>query len=263
MSLTAHLPTTTLEASATTNTQTRSRVSPAVVAKQVQQPALTHTAPSQHLFFTPIKLADQQPLAVGGERLIYQHPHDPHLLIKVMDARERARRRAEHPIKHWHKRFRRSPYKPYLTELSEYVASQAPTDTPRTVPLARTLGLVQTDIGLGLLSEKITDQDGNLAPTVRELVSRDGLTPALREQLDALFAGLTEAHVLFNDVGASNIVSGSNANGQQGLWVIDGFGNKQAIPLFALNKTWNRRRMMRKYGEMLAKLERLDQERQQ
>lgn len=220
-------------------------------------------APSRLIFFSPLDLASQPPLVVGGERLIFQHPADPHLLVKVMDSQERARRRAEHPIKHWHKRFRRSPYQGYLTELAEYVASQTPDAPPRDVPLARVLGLVQTTLGLGLLAEKITAPDGGLAPTLRETVRRDGLSADMRAALDVFFQALADAHVVINDLGPSNIVVGANADGRDGLWLIDGFGNKQAIPFFAMNKTWNRRRMMRKYGEMMVKLERIDEERKQ
>jgi hypothetical protein len=38
------------------------------------------------------------------------------------------------------------------------------------------------------------------------------------------------------------------------LYLIDGFGSKQAIPVFAWSKTLNRRRIQRKYQAMLAKL---------
>jgi len=192
--------------------------------------------------------------------LIYQHPADPHMLVKVMDDQERARRLAKHPIKHWHKRFRRSPYQGYITELAEYAASQAARYAPgavlQDVPLARVWGLVQTTAGLGLLTEKITAPDGRLAPTLREVVRRNGLAPSLHADLDAFFLRLAQAHVVINDLGPSNIVVGANANGHTGLWLIDGFGNKQAIPLFALNKAWNRRRILRKYGEMMIKLRR-------
>jgi len=219
-------------------------------------------SPSQQLFFSPLDLVAQAPLITGGERFIYLHPNDPHLLVKVVNEQERAQRRAKHPVKHWFKQFRRHGYQGYLAELAEYAASQTLANKRLNIPLARVLGLVQTTAGLGLLTEKITASDGGLAPTLREVVHRDGLRPSLRADLDAFFHTLAEAHVVINDLGPSNIVVGYNAQGRAGLWLIDGFGNKQAIPLFALNKRWNRLRIMRKYGEMMVKLERIARDRQ-
>jgi len=220
-------------------------------------------SPSQRIFFAPLDLSAQRPLTAGSERLIYQHPADPHLLLKVLDEQAFARQRAKHPVRDWHKRFRRSPYQGYLAELAEYITSQSPDNKVRDIPLARVLGVVQTTAGLGLLTEKITGPDGDLAPTLREVVRHRGLNPDLRADLDVFFRLLADAHVVVNDLGPSNIVVGVNASGQTGLWLIDGFGNKQAIPLFALNKTWNRRRILRKYGEMMIKLERIDREREE
>jgi len=219
---------------------------------------------SQQVFCLPLDLSAQQPLVVGGERFIYQHPAAPSLLVKVFDLQQYAQDQAKKPITQWHKRFRRSPYNGYVTELAEYIASQSQSskNTALSVPLARVVGVVSlAGGGMGLLTEKITGPTGGLAPTLREVVQRNGLSPQLCVELATFFDTLAEAHVILNDLGPSNIVVGTNASGRSGLWLIDGFGNKQAIPIFALSKTWNRRRIMRKYGEMMVKLERIDRER--
>jgi len=218
-------------------------------------------SPSQRIFFSSLDISTQQALTAGSERLIYQHPADPHLLIKVIDWQEFDRRRNAHPIKQWYRRFRRSPYRDYLSELTEYISSQAPGAAAHDTPLARLVGVVQTTAGLGLLTEKITAADGGLAPTLLDIVRSQGLSPALRADLDMFFHRLADSHIVVNDLGASNIVVGRNANGFAGLWLVDGFGSKQAIPVFALNKHWNRQRIMRKYGEMMVKLEHIDRER--
>lgn len=63
--------------------------------------------------------------------------------------------------------------------------------------------------------------------------------------------------MIFNDVSARNIVVGRNATGQDGLFLVDGFGPKQLLPLYAWSKTLNRRRLLRKYEDMVRKLARL------
>ena len=40
--------------------------------------------------FGPLDLDAATPLATGGDRHIFQHPHSPDLLVKVMDMRARA-----------------------------------------------------------------------------------------------------------------------------------------------------------------------------
>src|SRR5690606_19535888 len=99
--------------------------------------------------------------------------------------------------------------------------------------------------------EKISDGQGGLAPTLTTVVREQGLTPALRAQLDALFDSLAAAHIIVNDVSGGNIVVGSNAQGRQGMYLVDGFGNKQAVPFYAMSKQLNARRLQRKYQELL------------
>ena len=65
---------------------------------------------------------------------------------------------------------------------------------------------------------------------------------------------LIDAHVIFNDVSASNIVLGFNANGREGLYLVDGYGSKQLFPLYSWSKALNGRRILRKYDTMTKKL---------
>jgi len=50
-----------------------------------------------------IRLRDGSPLAKGASRLVYAHPTDPDLLVKVMRSEFLAKRRTTFP---WHKRLR-------------------------------------------------------------------------------------------------------------------------------------------------------------
>jgi hypothetical protein len=118
------------------------------------------------------------------------------------------------------------------------------------------LGLAQTSLGLGLLVEKISDGQGGLAPTVEQLAYDGRLDPALIRQLDFFIDALADNHIILNDVSPRNIVLGQNAEGTTGLFLIDGFGSKQAVPVYAFSKALNRRRLQRKYQKMMFKLDR-------
>ena len=196
-------------------------------------------------------------IATGGGRRIYAHPSDDKLLIKVIDQSSRSRYMMRHRIKRWYKRFQRaSAYRGFIGEFSESVTISARNPDCVRLPLARVVGVTRTTQGPGLMVEKIRGIDRALAPTVEQLVRAGGLQPALREELDAFLATLIDAHVVVNDMSAANIVRGVNADGHSGLFLIDGFGVKQKIPLYALSKTLNGRHLTEKFGEMIEWLQR-------
>ena len=205
-----------------------------------------------------VDLSAVAPVAHGNERHIYPHPHDSSLLIKVVNTERRSLSQKAHRIKRWYRRFHReSSYRVFITELSEYISTsvQSPFSGTR-VPMARIVGLVDTSMGMGLLVEKITGEDGKVAPTLAHLMRSEGWNDAWEYHLNRFFLDLADHHVIFNDVGPQNIVFGRNAAGVKGLYLIDGFGSKQAIPVFAWSKRLNQRRLTRKYSELLARLKR-------
>ncbi|ARP86088.1 YrbL family protein [Bordetella genomosp. 9] len=206
--------------------------------------------------FDMLDLAGLRPIASGAERLVYQHPTHPSLLVKVVDLAELADHLSTRPLRRWRKNLQRDgAYRNHIAELAEYAAAQHAAAGRWKIPMARMLGLAQTNLGLGLLVEKITDGQGGLAPTVEQIVRERGLDETLARELDNFFDALADHHVVLNDVSARNVVMGLNADGETGLYLIDGFGSKQAIPLFAYSKTLNRRRIQRKYRMLRAKLQ--------
>ncbi|CAM4324364.1 PhoP regulatory network YrbL family protein [Bordetella pseudohinzii] len=208
-----------------------------------------------HDVFGPIDLSHAAPLAQGGDRYVFEHPHDACLLIKVMDMQARGVYLAERPFKRWYKQFQREgAYRVYLNEFSEYVSSATRPSGVWRLPLARVLGVAQTSLGLGLLVEKIRDADGGMAPSLRDLASQGRYTRELADQLDQLIEDLADAHVVMHDLSPGNIAVGYNADGKHGLYLVDGFGVLPLIPLPGWSRRLNRRRIMKKYAEMRAKL---------
>jgi hypothetical protein len=216
-------------------------------------------APLAQQYTPPFALLDLDgltPIAGGAERRVYQHPYEASLLVKVIDASSRQAYMSLRPLRRLRNRFQREgAYRNHIAELSEYIAAQNVAAGRWSVPMARVLGLTQTSLGLGLLVEKISDGKGGLAPTVEQLVKERGMDAALLRKLDFFFDALADNHIILNDVSARNIVVGENAEGSAGLFLIDGFGSKQAIPIYACSKTLNRRRIQRKYQKMMYKLQ--------
>ncbi|EHK66604.1 YrbL family protein [Achromobacter arsenitoxydans] len=204
----------------------------------------------------PFEVLDLRPLAIaaaGSERDVYLHPTDTALLIKTVNW---ARSSQIHRKRHWYKRFQREGgNRVIIAETVEYIAtSTRQSAITGNSLMARIFGLVLTSKGLGLVVERIVDAHGNLAPTLKEVVARQGFNPELRRRVEEFVMALIDAHVIFNDVSASNIVVGFNASGREGLYLVDGYGSKQLIPVYSWSKALNARRILRRYDNMAKKL---------
>lgn len=207
-----------------------------------------------------IRLTGIEPLALGHLRAIYPHPDDPDQLIKLMRADAVAKRWG--PGASWVKRVPRAlHYTGFLREFTEAIV-QAARHPDAHAPLARPQGLVETDLGTALVVEAVRGEDGALGPTLDALVRRDGASPALRAQIDALFAALGDAAVIVGDVHPGNIVFGRTARDRRvglpaRLILVDGYGEKFFVPLPSMSRfvnDWQRRRV---YRRLLRKVERL------
>ncbi|PWK84351.1 YrbL family protein [Fulvimonas soli] len=195
-----------------------------------------------------LALRHLQPVASGHIRRIYRHPDAPDLLVKVLreDAIEQRWRAAP-----WYRRLARTgPYAGFVREFKEYVASRRyAMHSPS--PLARVAGLEDTDLGLGLVVEKVRGADGGLAPTLDAWVRRDGFTPQVQAAMDAFLASMLEHNVIAGDLHAWNVVYGSDSRGGPRLVMIDGFGEKNFIPHCSMSRRHNAHRTRYKFGKML------------
>ena len=197
-----------------------------------------------------LELSRTEPLAVGHLRHVFQHPENPAYLIKVMradavDARITKGR--------WYKKLPRTrEYIGYVRELKEYIVSQARPHS-RNAPIARMVGLVDTDLGLGLVAEKVCGPDGRLARTLAAMYAEHhGFDETLERELALFYRGLLDANVIVGDMHAWNIVYGSDSRGGPRLILIDGFGEKNIVPMASMSARFNARNTARLYRRMRA-----------
>jgi len=198
-------------------------------------------------------LSHISPLAIGHMRRVYQHPENPDLVIKLMrpdviDARTNTRRL-------WYKRLRRARHLVgHVRELNEYIATQVVAET-RNAPIARMVGLIDTDLGLGLVSEKVREPNGALARTLAAVyVSENGFSVFLETHLETFFQALLACNVIVGDMHAWNVVYGTDSRGGPGFVLIDGFGEKHVIPMASMSRHYNARNTRRLYRRMRAQL---------
>lgn len=203
-----------------------------------------------------LELADLAPLITGNVRAVYQHPLHAELLVKVIhsDALERRWGRGR-----WWKRLPRTlQYTGFARELKEYIALRARAPDAL-APVARMVGIVDTDLGLGLVSEKVVDRDGRLAPSLHAICRGRSATPDWAETALARFLDeLLRCNVIIGDLHAGNIVHGSDSRGGEPRFIlVDGFGEKNVVPFNSMSRWRNRRHTEHQYRRLRAELAQL------
>ena len=198
-----------------------------------------------------LRLIEREPLAEGFHRRVYAHPDAADRLVKVMRPDVVASR--WNAPGRWYKRLARArQYTGYVRELKEYIAVRARSNAPD-IPIAPVHGLVDTDLGLGLVVERIRGPGGGLAPTLDARVQREGLSADILRELDALLARLLRDGVILGDLHPWNIVWGEDAAGPR-FMLIDGFGEKNVIPRCSMSQALNRHNTRRLYRRLLERV---------
>lgn len=203
-----------------------------------------------------LELASLVPLKTGNVRAVYQHPREAELLVKVIrrEAFERRWGRGR-----WWKRLPRAlHYAGYVRELKEYIALQARAPDGR-APIARTVGIVETDCGLGLVSEKVVDDRGALAPSLHAIfLEHRALPPWAAEALGTFRSELLRCNVIVGDLHAGNIVYGRDSRDRAARFIlVDGFGEKNVIPFNSMSRWRNARHTARQFQRLQRELDAL------
>lgn len=204
-----------------------------------------------------LRLSDRPFIAKGTRQYIYEHPNDPDLLVKVpqpgtFDSQGHL------PETGWmRRRLKRSTmYNGFLREFREYLELQARTQAIGvTLPICPVHGTTPTDLGLGLIYERISEPDGSLSPNLAELIETGRFENKHFDLLHNLFDSLIENHVLVSNKNLSNIVFQTREADQGSFIWIDNFGSKQAIPLRKWFKWENARNLNRLRKQVIVKTE--------
>ncbi len=193
-----------------------------------------------------IRLSDKQPIKMGHKRAVYQHPLDPRLLIKIIRPDMFEKRWGDGAP--WYKFKRRSGrYINFRREVGEYICLRAQDRDP-SPSIQKISGLVETDLGLGLVVEKLVDERGNLAPTLKTVLMQSGLTSDLKVEIQRLIAELLRTGVILSKLNIRNVLLAYDMEHGRRLVIIDGMGSKSLIPIFAISKlanAYNTRRLAR------------------
>ncbi|MBM3863948.1 MAG: hypothetical protein FJ385_08400 [Verrucomicrobia bacterium] len=180
-----------------------------------------------------------KPVAMGCMRIVYAHPHDPDLLVKVIRPDVIEERWGKGRV--WYKTSRRyRQYISYVREIHEFVAEHATHgNSPHFVQ--EIVGLVDTTAGLGLVTRAVRDRSGNYARSLDQLVKAGGFTPEVQRALDVVIAQLLDSTVIASDPHAGNLVFAYSEEHGDHFVIIDGLGNSNLIPFKDYFRFVNRR----------------------
>ena len=206
-----------------------------------------------------LHLKHLKPVAIGRQRYVFVHPHDPGLIVKVVTEGYVARRsnKGGRPYKRWHKNcIRARHHQVFLREIKEHLALRA-AESALSRYVQEIVGFVETDVGMGVMSRAVRDRSGNLAPTLRTLLEEGRFDETGRRHLDEFFEWLLRSVVVIGDLNAGNLVYGFDPENGDHFVVIDGIGDKNIIPLSSMSMRLNRmskQRRIRRINQEIASL---------
>jgi hypothetical protein len=185
-----------------------------------------------------LRLADESPVAKGRMRLVFRHPHDPSLLVKVIRP-EVIDQRWGSGMPWYKKRRRYGQYVSFIRETEEYIAGCAQHGS--SVPFAQKItGYVETDMGLGMVMEAALDADGKLAPTLAKLALDKLFDEGMRAELHRFTEALIASDIIVADLNPANIVRAFTPEQGHHFVIIDGLGISTILPFKQISRAINR-----------------------
>jgi len=226
--------------------------------KRLQSLTCVALAPSPNAGETPdsfmltgrLTLSDVNPVATGSRHSIYRHPTDRNLLIKV-------RRATAKPV--WYK-FHRRLYGPSIGFAREIREQLLIWSRCKCHPafLSKIVGFCETDIGIGMVIERLNDADGNLAKNLATIIRSGDFDNEKKSDLDTFLSQLLSSPLYFDDLCAANIVYGFDKDaGRYRFVLVDGFGHKTLIPVARLLPALDRRRQKHQIDRLYSDICRL------
>lgn len=191
-----------------------------------------------------VQLRDQEPIAQGSSRLVFEHPDDPSQLVKVLKlywpVAASPADLLQSPGKLLKRRYK---FARFMREVRQFVDARQRDDDPINLHLPEFNGLIRTDMGYGMAVQGLRAENGELAPTLKQLIKQDQFTPDLVDPLEAFLDHVQSSPVVVGDMNIKNLVlTGADGDQPTRFALIDGMGDSTLIPVLAMSRRLNERR---------------------
>ncbi|MFI9654893.1 YrbL family protein [Guyparkeria sp. GHLCS8-2] len=110
--------------------------------------------------------------------------------------------------------------------------------------------MIDTDMGADLLVEAVLDENGELAPTLHDLVEGGRFGPHEQRALERFADWALASNVLINDLSPDNLAWHPSGH----FVMIDGLGDRAGIPIRAVSPWLNRVYKRKKIRHLLAEI---------
>jgi len=176
---------------------------------------------------TKILLNDSDLIGKGSNRLVYAFPNDLSRCIKVPKSGRRRHKHQEREVR-------------FFKQLKK---NQLPTDH-----ISRYLGTVETNFGTGYIYDAIRDANDQISDKLKTMAlnNRDRV-PEYLQVMETIEDYLFDNLISFYEVNPSNIVCRINDNGALEPFIVDGLGEKVAIPIVNHSRRLRRHTMRRRW----------------
>ena len=183
----------------------------------------------------------------GRHRVIFQHPQNPDLIIKIVRYRWAEKYEKYNAFKKRFKPLRENVYN--IFEFLETMRLNFDTNL-RTPHILTTLGIVRTDLGWGTVCEIEKDKDGSPAKSIREI--GDKISDYIAELKD-LNQWADISPVVLTSFHTDNLVLSWRADHYEFV-MIDGIGERNILHLRSYIRSLNRRENRKRLHKMLNEL---------
>lgn len=192
-----------------------------------------------------LELKDTPPLFDNGRhRVIFRHPQNPDLIVKIVRHRWAERYERYNALKKRFKQLRENVYNIY--EFLETMRLNFDTNL-KTPHVLTTLGIVRTDLGWGMVCEIEKDKDGSPARTIKDI--GDDIKHYVAE-LKVLSDWAESSPVVLTSFHADNLVL-SWRDDHYEFVMIDGLGERNILHLRTYIRSLNRKENMKRLHKML------------
>ncbi|WP_108815589.1 YrbL family protein [Loktanella sp. Alg231-35] len=189
-----------------------------------------------------LNTADQ--IAAGVQRAVYLHPHDSTKLVKVlkqshdMPTRRNFNGVMDRLAPSTRLRQVRKEYQEYLRVMLQHP------EPDFHAPFSHMLGFATTNLGLGCITERVSEPDGSLGETIGKKAKSGALTDDDIGLLNDTISRIYRYNLRASDMNAKNFVIGHRDNGSgpgpRECVLVDGFGDIHAIPVRSMADWSNR-----------------------
>ena len=156
-----------------------------------------------------LSLAGLEPFAMGGYRVCYVHPGDEGLCVKV-PRRDDERCR----LKQWR-------------ELEDYASLKKRGSEALFDRIPAIEGVVETDLGVGIVSSLCRDADGRISRSLGALIQEQAPAPSLLGAIDEWKRWVREQRLFTRDTGPHNVVAVGLGGDAWKLVIVDGLMNRR------------------------------------